>query len=103
MYTCNKKGLFTAFYAETVHVFSESVLSRQTGITQITLFVFSFLQTSVIKFLYIVLDDKRDNIIPQTFLEKDKPADSAVSVLKGVYTLEIIMELQKLVKAFLFV
>ena len=85
--------LITVFYTEIVHIFSEPVLCRQAGITQITLFIFPLLQASVIKLLYIILDDKWDNIISQTFLEKYKPADSAVAVLKGMYPLKLIMEL----------
>ena len=85
--------LIAVFYAEIVHIFYEPVLCCQASITQISLFLFPFLQTAIIKLLYIILDDKRDNTVAQTFLEKDKSADSAVTVLKGMYPLKLIMEL----------
>ena len=85
--------LITVLYTEIVHIFSKPVLSCQTGVTQIFLFLFPFLQTAIIEFLYIILDDKRDNIIAQTFLEKNKSADSAISVLKWMYPFKIIMKL----------
>ena len=81
------------FYTEILHIFSEPVLSSQAGITQITLFAFPLLQASAIELLYIILDDKRDNTVAQTFLEKDKPADTSVAVLKWMYPLKIIMKL----------
>ena len=100
VHTHIETGLITVFYAEIVHIFPESVLSRQAGIPKISFFVFPFLQPSVIEHFYIILNNKRRDIIPQTLFEKNKPSDSAVSVLKRMYSFKIVMELQKLVKAF---
>ena len=44
------------------------ILCCQTGIGQITFFVVPFLQSTIIEHLQIILDDKRNDIIFQTFL-----------------------------------
>ena len=70
MHTHIKTGLITVFYTEIIHIFFKSVLRCQAGITQITLFIFPFLQASIVKILYIILNNKGDNTVAQTFLEK---------------------------------
>ena len=90
---CEYIHLITVFYAEILHIFSEPVLCRQAGITQITLFIFPFLQTAIIKLFYIIFYDKRYNVVAQTFLEKNQSTNTSISVLKGMYPLKIIMEL----------
>lgn len=45
------------------------ILCGQTGICQITFFIVPFFQSTIIEHLQIILDDKRNDIIFQTFLE----------------------------------
>ena len=45
------------------------ILCGQTGICQITFFFVPFFQSTIIEHLQIILDDKRNDIIFQTFLE----------------------------------
>lgn len=47
----------------------------------------------IIKHLYIVRNDKRHNIIAQTLFEQNKPPNTAVPVLKGMYSFKLIMEI----------
>ena len=45
------------------------ILCGQTGICQIAFFIVPFFQSTIIEHLQIILDDKRNDIIFQTFLE----------------------------------
>ena len=45
------------------------ILCGQTDICQITFFIVPFFQSTIIEHLQIILDDKRNDIIFQTFLE----------------------------------
>ena len=45
------------------------ILCGQTGICQIAFFIVPFFQSTIIEHFQIILDDKRNDIIFQTFLE----------------------------------
>ena len=76
------------------------VLGGQAGIRQIAGFRLPFANAAVIKHFQIVGDDKRNDIVFQTFLEQNQPADAAVSILKRMDGFKLNMEIQKIAKRF---
>ena len=74
----------------------EMILCRQAGIHQISLLAPPLLQSTIIKLLNIILDDKRRYSISQAFLEHDQSSHTAISVLKRVYLLKLIMKLNNI-------
>ena len=85
--------------SEIIQHLLKSILCHQAGVTEIAFFVSPLMQTAVIIQLQIIADDKRHNIMPQTFLEEQQPPNSSVSILKRVDALEAIMKFQQIVKA----
>ena len=51
-----------------------------------------FVKPAIIEHLQVILDNKRDNVVFKTFLEKDKSADTPVAVLERMNALEVMME-----------
>ena len=51
-----------------------------------------FVEPAIVKHLQVILDNKRDNVVFETFLEKDKSADTPVAVLERMNALEVMME-----------
>ena len=51
-----------------------------------------FMQTTIIKHLQVILNNKRDNVAFEAFLEKDESTDTPVTILKRMDTLKIMME-----------
>ncbi len=54
--------------SEIVQICLEAVLNSETGIYKETLFVIPFFQTSLVKQLQSILNDKRHDVVLQTFL-----------------------------------
>lgn len=51
-----------------------------------------FMQAMIINHLQVILNNKRDNVVFEAFLEKDEPTDTPVTILKRMDTLKIMME-----------
>ena len=51
-----------------------------------------FMQATIINHLQVILNNKRDNVIFEAFLEKDESTDTPVAILKRMDTLKIMME-----------
>ena len=85
-------------YSEIIQVFLECILCRKAGVGQVAFFPIPFLQSTVIEHFYTVLNNKRHNIVFQTFLEQDQPSDSSVAVLEGVDALKPHMERKDIFK-----
>ena len=58
-------------YSEIVQILLKPVLCRKAGITQVAALVLPLLQASVVEHLDVVLDDKRHDVVPQAFFEKE--------------------------------
>ena len=89
-------------YSEIIQVFLEGILCREAGVGQITLFPIPLLQSAIIEHFYAVLNNKRHNIVFQTFLEQDQPPDTPVAVLEGVDALKPHMERKDIFKRHCF-
>ena len=85
--------------SEIFQILFKPILRGKAGVAEIAFFICPLVQSSVIKQLQIIVDDKRHDIVAQTFLEQNQPSDSAVSVLERVDALELIVKIQQLVKA----
>ena len=72
--------LFVIRDSEIVQILPKPVLCRKAGITQIAALVRPLLQAAVVEHLDVVLDDKRHDVAPQAFFEKEQAPDSAVAV-----------------------
>ncbi len=86
--------------SEIRQILPEFVLGCQTGIAQVSALFFPFFQTAVVEEFEIIINNKRHNSVSQAFFKQKQPADSAVSVLERMNTLEPVMKVQKVVKAF---
>ena len=51
-----------------------------------------FMQATIINHLQVILNNKRDNVIFEAFLDKDESTDTPVAILKRMDTLKIMME-----------
>lgn len=69
------------------------ILRCQTGVCQIALFIIPFLQSTIIKHLQIIIYDKRNDIIFQTFLKHDQSADASIAILEWMYPLKLHMKI----------
>lgn len=87
--------LFVVFYIEIVEMFFHRILSRKTGITQIAFFGIPFRQATVIEQLDFISDDEGNNLMFQTFFEKEEPSNPAIAVLKWVDPLKLHMEIKQ--------
>lgn len=67
--TQGRTCLLVIRYSEIVQIFLKSILCRQTGITQIAALVLPLFQAAAVEHLDIVLNDKRRDVVPQTFFE----------------------------------
>ena len=79
------------------HQFFECVLSVQTGICQIALFRSPLGESTIIKHLLGVFNNKRHDTKSQTFFQRDQSPDSAVAVLKRMDTFKFIVEADNVV------
>ena len=61
-----------------------------------------FVKPAIIEHLQVILDNKRDNVVFKTFLEKDKSANTPVAVLKRMYCFKSIMKVYDFFKRMLF-
>ena len=68
------------------------VLSIQAGIRKIAFLMFPFGKAAVVEALFGILDYERHDVVPETFLQRDQPANSAVPILEGVDVFEVGME-----------
>jgi len=50
-----------------------------------------FMQATIIKHLQVILNNKRDNVAFEAFLEKDESTNTPVTILKRMDTLKIMM------------
>ena len=78
--------------SEIIQICLELILCSQAGVAEIAPLVLPFLQAAIVIQLKFLVDDERHNIIPQTFLEQKKTADSAVAVLKRVDPLKAVAQ-----------
>ena len=82
--------------SEIVQILLKSVLCGQASITQVAALVLPLLQAAVVEHLDVVLDDKRHDVVPQTFFEKEQSPDSAVAVLKRMDTLKAVVKVKQI-------
>lgn len=68
------------------------------GVVQVSFFPIPLLQSAVIEHFYAVLNNKRHDIVFETFLEHDQPLDTSVAVLEGVNALKPHMERKDIFK-----
>lgn len=57
-------------------------MCSQAGVYEIAFFVVSMSQTAVVEHFQFIADNKGDNIVSQTFLKHNQPANPAVAVLE---------------------
>ena len=93
----------SVFHLEVIEPNFEFVLCGTAGIAQISAFADPFFQAAVVEQLQLLVDDERHDIVFQALLEEKQPPDPAVAVLKGMDTLETVMEIQQVVKGLFFV
>lgn len=67
----------------------ERILAVPAGICQPALLIPPLRQTTVIKVLLAVFDDKRNNIMTQTLFQSDQSSYSPIPVLEGMDMLEL--------------
>ena len=89
---------YLVFNSEIIEIGFESVLSCEAGINQIGFLFVPFFQTSVIEKLQVILDDKRHNVVFEALFEKNKSANTTITVLERVYAFKSYMELNNIVK-----
>lgn len=77
----NQKGFLALTYnPEILQILFKFILCSQTSIRQITFFIIPLFQSTIIKQFQIILNDKRNNIIVQTFLEHNQSSDTTVTI-----------------------
>ena len=80
------------WYIQHVKQPNKRILTIKTSIRQPALFISPFRQAAIVKMLLAVLNDKRNDIMSQAFLQRNKPSDSSVSILEWVYRFEFRMK-----------
>lgn len=81
-----------------VQVLLKLILRRQACVSQITSLPFPFLQAAIVKQLRVLVDDKRNDVVSQTFLEQNQPTNSAVAVLKWVNPLKTVVKIKQIIE-----
>ena len=87
--------------AKIIHYLFKIILCGQAGVHQVTGFFLPSLQSPVIKEFNFVCNDKRYNLIAQTFFKQKKSADSSVAILKRVDFFKLYMKINQIMKRFL--
>ena len=75
------------------------ILCCQAGIHQIAFDMWPVLQATIIKHLQVIGNDKRHMPIGQALLEHQEPPHTPVSILKRVYTLEAMMQIEDILES----
>ena len=96
------KSSFLISNPEIVQICFIFILCGQTGISQITLFIIPFFQSSVIEHLQIILYDEWNNIIFQAFFEHNQSSYTTVAVLERMDSFKLHMEVQNIFKGLFF-
>ena len=94
---------FSLFNPKILHNSLESILSRKACVRKKASLRVPFLQTPVIEIFHIVLNNKRHNVILQTFLEHNKSANSSVTVLKRMNSLKLNVKRNNIFNGFCFI
>lgn len=84
------RGLFAYSSEKKIKKFSVPVLRGL--VLRPGLLILPFRQTAVIEMLLAVLDDKRNDVMSQAFLQSDQPSHTPVSVLEWVDVLKLRMQ-----------
>ena len=71
------------------------VLCGKTGVCQILFHFGPALQASVIEHFQVVGDDERHDAVCEALFEEEEPADAPVAVLKRMYGLEALMQVEQ--------
>lgn len=100
LYRTGADCLFVIRDSEIVQILLKPVLRRKAGITQVAALVLPLLQAPVVEHLDVVLDDKRHDVVPQAFFEKEQAPDSAVAVLERMDALKAVVKVKQIVKGF---
>ena len=78
------------------------ILCGQTGICQIAFFRFSTLSAHDNKTFQVILNDKRNDIVFDAFLEHNQSAHTTVTILELMNSLKFHMEVQDILKSLFF-
>ena len=87
--------------SEIVHVFLKIILSREDCVSEIALFAVPLIKAAIREHLHSIIDDKRHDIISQTFLEHDQPTYTTVSILERMDGFKAYMESDNVIQCFL--
>ena len=74
---------------ESVQQSRKGILAVQAGVRQIAIFMSPFGKDAIVKALLGILNDEGHYVVPQAFLQRDQPSDSAVTVLEGISMVKI--------------
>ena len=94
--------VFLIFDFKIIKIFLEFILRSKTSVEQISALTSPLRKTAVVEHLKVVINYERNNIVSQTFLEKYQSADTPVSVLKRMNTLEAVMKIKYFLKSLFF-
>ena len=75
------------------------ILRRKACVCQVAWHLRPFVQSTVIKHLQFLRDDKGDDIVLQAFLEHDQPSDTSVAILKRMYQFKALVEVKDILQA----
>lgn len=74
------------------------VLCCQTCVSQVPWNVWPFPETAVVEHHQVVRDDERYDSVIEALFEHDKPSYASIAVLKRMYGLEALMEVEYVLK-----
>ena len=81
--------------AEIVQINFESVLCGQAGIHHVSAFVIPLVQSTIVEHLQVILNDKGNDAVLEAFLEENQSSDTPITVLKGMNSFKLKMEVKQ--------
>ncbi len=90
------------FDPEFTQPYFKIILSGEAGIAEVAGELGPVGEAAVVEGFEGICDDKGDDVVREAFFEHDETADTAVAILEGVNAFEGVVEVQNIIKRFLF-